>query len=344
MGARRARVENPLPFAHNGIVTSPRRGRPTLRTISEDLGVPTAGAGWDAWSPLCEFDHPIVRKTADSFGPDPANDLHEGAIRSSHTVQLLEVKQSRWRGAVWIDEATGQPWLVAAGVAKGGYRDHDDFYQRIKRADASGATSDWLPTETDQRQLRRERAAALMAEWELALQTAVCRELEAIIDGGERMFTIPHPKADEAAIGDATITVETTSEDAGRREELLLEVHLASAHLGSSLGWTATRRIIISIDPRETGWDVGGGILSPASGIDWIRARIHALRSFVEADELDVSVPNALAHYSHRRNIAHASVEGKGIRSLCGIFFVPTRDHEVLPKCAECDDRYSSLP
>lgn len=312
--------------------------------LREDLGVSLKDEQIDAHSPLSAIDHPIVRKSAESFGTNPADDIHEGPIRGSRRVQLLEVRQSQWRGGVWVDGATGQPWLVAAGLAKGNHQDHDDFYERVKRADESGTTETWLPTDRDRRQLRREEAAALMVRWELGLQAAILTALEKVLGGGETTVTITHPKGGEPEIGTAIVTVEPSLDTDYAHDDVLLEIDLSNIHKGSMLGWTATLRLLTTINPIQAAWDRSGNLYSPVPDAGRTSERVKELRALVGADELAVSVPNDLAHYSHRRNLAQPSVEGNGVRSLCGIYFVPTRDHATLPRCAICEERYQALP
>ncbi len=124
-----------------------RRARPTLRVIEEDLT-----EGWesprprrlladgqvDALHPLSELPHPVITKATESFGPDKANDNYVGLIAASTRLRLMEIKAGQWRGGIWEDPDTGVHWLVIAGLAKGGHRDHDDFYERAKRENDSG--------------------------------------------------------------------------------------------------------------------------------------------------------------------------------------------------------------
>ncbi|MDM4763645.1 DUF3039 domain-containing protein [Galbitalea sp. SE-J8] len=321
-----------------------RHGRPTLRVLRDDLGMAISSEGLDPHSPLIEIDHPIIKKAAESFGADPAADLHEGPIRSSRRNRLLEIKQSQWRGGVWIDDATGEPWLVAAGIAKGDHKDHDDFYQRLARADESGATDAWLPTDADKRQLRREAAAMLVVEWELTVQRAVLAVLKRALGAREITFSLPHPKSEEPDLGTVTVTVDRVRDPDYDSDDLLVEIDLVDRHKGSRLGWTAELRVLTTLEPRQMAWDSGGGIYSPKLDAGRLDERVAELQRLVDANELAAPVPNELAHYSHRRNLAEATVEGKGVRSLCGQYFVPTRDHETTPRCPVCEERFSALP
>jgi len=130
-----------------------RRARPTLRLIEEDLAV-----GWEsarplrlladgdpeALHPLSELPHPIISKATESFGPDAVSDNYVGPITASTRLRLMEVKVGQWRGGVWEDPGTGVHWLLVAGLAKGGHRDHDDFYEQVKRENNGGDPRRWL--------------------------------------------------------------------------------------------------------------------------------------------------------------------------------------------------------
>lgn len=306
--------------------------------------MPLPPGGLDSRSPLSDIDHPIIRKAAESFGRDSGNDLHEGQIRGSRQIRLWEIRQSQWRGGVWVDEESGQPWLVVAGLAKGGHDDHDDFYQQVERADKSRASESWLPTEEDLKQLAREHAAALMVQWDRELQAATLAALESVVTGGEVQMDIPHPRGSESKLGVATLTVNLIREPGYDHDDLLLEVELAGAHKSSALGWHATTRLLRTINPNETAWDLGGAIYSPTPSVSRLSSRVDELRELERAGELAEWMPKTSAHYSHRRNLAEATVNGGGVRAMCGIYFVPTHDHEGLPTCDECDERYRALP
>jgi len=86
--------------------------RPTLRCLTDDLGlkIPTID------DPLDEFDHPLLRKANQQFA-EPSSSRER--ISSIDAAVLFKVKAQRWRGAVWID-ATGRPWMVAAGGGQPG--------------------------------------------------------------------------------------------------------------------------------------------------------------------------------------------------------------------------------
>ncbi|MHA2790103.1 DUF3039 domain-containing protein [Corynebacterium sp. S7] len=335
-----------------------RRARPTLRVLREDLT-----SDWDSphplrllkddkfdeLHPLSELPHPIVRKAVESFSENAEDDIYVTRIHSSTQLQLLEIKQSQWRGGVWQDPSDGVCWLLVAGLAKGGHLDTDDFYKVIERENDSDSIDRWLPTEEDHQLLKRETAARLRTEWELNIQQEVLKILQDIHSGGTARIAIDHPIKNQGHF--ATIQfevpqahVELTSEDFIDTEEFFIEIHPDSKYAGSNLLWAMTIRILISINPPEQNWDRFGNTFSAMEEPGtWLR-RIETLSQLVESGELGSSVPGEVSHYSHRKHLAGKTINGSAVRSLCGKYFVPRQDHESLAKCLECEKLYSALP
>ena len=74
----------------------------------------------------------------------------------------------------------------------------------------------------------------------------------------------------------------------------------------------------------------------------WTR-RVAELEQLVERDELAFSEPGKESHYIHREHLTWKSFDGKAVRSLCGVRFVPLQDHANMPVCPECTKLYESL-
>lgn len=87
-----------------------------------------------------------------------------------------------------------------------------------------------------------------------------------------------------------------------------------------------------------------GNSYSTIGEIGSLALRLDQLQAIADRGEIAQSQPNDRAHYAHRRNLALSSVVGLGVRSMCGVFFVPHMDHESLPKCEVCEERYLALP
>ena len=336
-----------MPGMHN------RRARPTLRVLSGDLTTDWASpqpqralASGELMDlhPLSELQHPIIIKAAQAFGPDPAHDNFVGPIHSSTHLRLLEVRATQWRGGVWTDAESGVRWLVVAGLAKGDHLDHDDFYERVKRADGLGDPNHWLPTRTDLTLLKQKTAARLRVEWELEVQRSVLSALRLIHSGGSHQFEVPHPIPTQGPLGRVSLTVTPVRDTDYMADEVLVEFAPEARYLGSQLLWQLVVRVLISIEPPEQGWDRHGESYSNIAEPGAWKQRVDDLAPMVEANELAVSEPGSMSHYAHRRGLVESTVEGTAVRSLCGVYFVPAQDHEAMPACPTCDDRLDELP
>ncbi|MEV0131156.1 DUF3039 domain-containing protein [Dactylosporangium sp. NPDC050688] len=102
--------------------------------------------------------------------------------------------------------------------------------------------------------------------------------------------------------------------------------------------------MLISVSPPETSWDRFGDTFSTIGEIGSHVLRVGQLQAITNLGQVAQSNPNDMAHYTHRRNLARSSVVGLGVRSMCGIYFVPYQDHESLPRCPVCEERYLELP
>lgn len=329
-----------------------RRARPTLRVLRVDLS-----RGWesthpkrqldrgdlDSLSPLSELPHPLIRKASESFGDIPSQDNFVGRIASSPNIPLYEVKIGQWRGGIWIDPNTDNCWLVVAGLAKGNHKDRDDFYKQVERAETNNELVGWLPTDEDRHVLKRERASVTLADWELDIQRSVLLGLEQITSGGSTNLGVHVPGVNSQDLAQFTLTVAHVHEPDYGAEEFVLEVVVSDGFVGSHLAWQATLRILITVCPPENGWDRYGDSYSTISEIGFLRKRIEELQALTARGELAESIPNDKSHFAHVKSLADSMIEGLGVRSLCGIYFVPTQDHESLPKCTTCAERYQAL-
>lgn len=330
-----------------------RRARPTLRVLKEDLTAEwksphprrmLAQGRHDELHPLSELPHPLVEKATDAIRHDTDVDNVAGPIACSKQLQLWEIKSSQWRGGVWKEPDTGVHWLVVAGLALGGHEDRDDFYERVKRDDAAGRVGDWLPTEADRRLLKRETAARLVTEWELAIQRQLRDGLREIHAGGSLPIRVAHPVLEDEPIATINLEVSPVREEGYSADEVEVEIVSAKKYLGSQLEWQLRLRVLISLSPPEQGWDryqqSNTNIAEPGA---WA-ARLVELDELVAANELAESQPGANSHYAHREHLAGKTIEGRSIRTLCGVFFVPTQDHDRLPRCPKCETEFGGLP
>lgn len=335
-----------------------RRARPTLRLLREDLiqlwGTPyqrrrlDEGAV-DELGPLPELHHAIIAKAVECFGTRAADDHCEGPIRDVTSLELWEIKVQQWRGGVWCDSETGVHWLVAAGLAKGEHRDHDDFYVRLGRMDGTGQLERLLPTAEDTRLLKRETAARIITEWELEIQRWTHTALESTHGGGVCVVRVPHPSRRDSQgqrchLAELEVEVVQVRDEDYQADEISVRVNLASKRDNPNLWWQAAIRILISILPPEQDWDTDGGSFTTICEPGNLTDRVEELGLLVEQGILGESKPGEHAHFAHREHLAGRTIEGRAVRAMCGTVFVPRQDHEELPTCPRCTEEYAKLP
>ena len=294
--------------------------------------------------PLSELPHPVVAKAVESFGADSADDNFVGPIASATRLRLLEIKQSQWRGGVWQDPDSGVCWLVVAGLAKGGHEDRDDFYNRVKRENDAGDPRLWLPTEQDSRLLKQETGARLRTEWELEVQRTVLAALSAIHAGGHQRVDVDHPIPEQGSFARVDLTVTAVREDGYEADEVVVDINPESRYAGSDLLWQLTVRVLISIEPPEQRWNRFGDSYSNIGEPGAWTKRIEDLSAFVQRGELAVAEPGTTCHYTHREHLAGKTIKGEAVRALCGVYFVPSQDHQSMPHCRVCEERITELP
>ena len=330
-----------------------RRARPTLRVLREDLG-----DGWptpftrraieagdiEAIQPLDALDHPILLKASSSFTDNPADDTYVGSIASVSSSQLLEIKSGQWRAGVLVESDVC--WVVTAGLAKGGHKDRDDFYESLERREKNGTIHSLLPSQEDRDTLKRERASTIITAWQLEVQSLLLDALRFVEHGGVSDISIPSPDP-KAADGElfANITLGVTlPQDDYPHEDVTLEFSFADRWKSGQLRWHLTMQALATISPPEDGWDPIGEIYSNLLEPGTLAQRAHEVQALQDRDELARSTPTTHSHYTHRRDLAQRSVDGTAVRTLCGIYFVPRRDPNSLPKCPKCESLHSEFP
>jgi hypothetical protein len=320
-----------------------------MRVLTEDLqdGWEDAAAAravndgrWAALHPLSGLPHPLVRKAAETFGPEPSEDPPYELIQASGELRLLELRTSQWRGGVWTDPETGVRWLCAAGLAKGDHEDFEDFYVILGRRDD---LTSLLPTDADWTLLKRETAAAQMTRWELEVQGRMHDVLVEALADGRSHVTLPTPdqKREMARVEIQWALVNDEDDD---YEDLVVVVDLDRRSAGSNLGWQLTLRVLISLSPPAQDWDRHQDTYSTLNETGHAERQAARLAAAVSAGELLTAEPGAMSHYTPSRHLTENTVLGKASRALCGVFFVPTQDHEELPKCPHCAAQYAALP
>jgi hypothetical protein len=291
--------------------------------------------------PFAALSHPLVTKAAKSFG-GPDGDTYHEKIKTVDRIVLWEVRAGQWRGAVYQDEASGVYWLCAAGLARGDHKDRDDFYEVLGRMDNDEIDA-LLPGQDDILYLKRETAAARLTRWELDIQQKVHDALVAVGSSGSTRITLDDPLGNRL-FGTVEIATDAFEEPGYTREECVVGFDLEPRYRSTDLGWRMAQRVLISICPPVQGWDRTGNMYSTILEVGGLAARIGALRTEIAPGKLATLALGDVAHYTHRKHLAERTVDGKAVRALCGVFFVPMQDHAKFDPCPECDRGRETIP
>ncbi|MCT1435959.1 DUF3039 domain-containing protein [Brachybacterium paraconglomeratum] len=330
-----------------------RRARPTLRVLREDLG-----DGWpspftrraieagdiEAIQPLDALDHPILLKASSSFTDNPADDTYVGSIASVSSSQLLEIKSGQWRAGVLVESDVC--WVVTAGLAKGGHKDRDDFYKSLERQEENGTISALLPSQEDRDALKRERASAIIEDWQLQVQNLLLDAVRTVAHGGVAEISIPSPdpKAESGELF-ASMTMEVAlPEDDYPHEDVVLEFSFADRWKNTQLRWHLTVQALATVNPPQDGWYPTGEVYSNLLEPGTLARRALEVEALHDRGEIARSTPTSHSHWTHRKNLAQRSIDGTAVLALCGIYFVPHRDAGAFDKCPTCASLYSEIP
>lgn len=145
--------------------TRPRRARPTIRCLVEDLGIALPGLERD----LGSVDHPMLAETRRVAPTSPKGQKRILAIA---TPLVYRIRHGDLRGATWVDQSMDVVWLCAAERREEG--SDDDTFVHFEGLHRAGAL---LPTDDDLLRDRAEAAirlhAGLTADLLVAVQNAV---------------------------------------------------------------------------------------------------------------------------------------------------------------------------
>jgi hypothetical protein len=140
-----------------------RRARPTLRCLSEDLGLSIPALEVD----LSDLDHPWMDELRRIASASP---LGQKRVLSIDRPLIYRLRDSSHRAATWVDEVHGIVWLC--GVHRREKGSEDDAYAWFARLHAAG---ELLPSDDDR---LRDRAEAV-----IRLQRGLTAELLQLVEG-----------------------------------------------------------------------------------------------------------------------------------------------------------------
>ena len=126
-----------------------RRGRPTLRCLVADLGIPVPGLNVDFGT----LGHPMLDELRRIAPTSPGG---QKRILSIDTPLVYRIRVSWLRGATWVDEAPAVVWLCAVAGRQDG--SDDDAYEVFRKLHDRG---ELLPSADDRLRDRAEAAIRL---------------------------------------------------------------------------------------------------------------------------------------------------------------------------------------
>lgn len=318
--------------------TSP--ARPTLRCLREDLT-----SDWGDASQyravvedvplncaLHDIDHPVVRHGAAVWPAGQSSLKDRESISGLSDPPYWKLKTGRWRGAVYLDPADGQPWIVAAGLRQAG--SDADFYKRFMGAVASGL--DMRPTDEDLRRLKMERAEARFATWELTVRDEAAAALAPAAANGSGTFEIRN------VLGGAVLaTVELVVEHVPSEDpddaivELLVSIEKKDRTAPAQFEH-AEIVVLAALSPDEQLWDPCHTATANMYSMMMSQPDFNSMLITAGTRAPGETHPGHEAHWTHRDRLTEKSIVGEATRALCGVWFVPRQDPAELPPCERC--------
>lgn len=294
--------------------------------------------------------HPLVGSLFEAFKSESA-EVRRESISGLTGPHWWKQKISRWRGAATDADlvGVGEAWLCAGGLRAAG--DSRDFYRQFMAAIQGRGPEQYLPASEDRRLQEIEAKVARREAWldQLRLAVLVCVSEAAEVGGS--MLHVPAPGADLERQPITHLTIEIHREGDGPDELIELFIHVSQQdHARPNLAQLAVSTALAVVEPTLDDWRV-----LPGAGADQIWSALVSpdVLRIAQGARAEGEVPAHLrsaclrlgvqAHYTRKHGIVSATVEGDAVRGLCGRWFVPTANPELLQVCPVCEGRYATL-
>jgi hypothetical protein len=302
--------------------------------------------------PLSGLAHPLIeRAAADTAGGPaaPSENRIIRCVREQTGEAWLEIKKpgTEWRGAVAYD-TEGVPWLVFA-TSHG----HDAFYSELERGVRKNGAEFYMPTEYDYGYLELERSFLVGRSWRIAnVARAVDCVASAVQAGGKAQCSLEgHPKGPAGPVAELHVEIERHSEpgpslESAHEEDVLIQVFLTFTRpVNRKHEQLLVDHLGMLLNPQSGQWDPWvkpNGVTTYVGMINEARL-LQLYAASVASGSGQISTlavnppPPTHAHYTLKLPLAAAIVDGKPVRAVCGLWFVPLHDHEKLPVCPRCE-------
>jgi hypothetical protein len=271
-------------------------------------------------------------------------------------------RQTGWRGIVMLDQY-GDPWMVYCGS-------HDDFHSNNCKSFIRQSNADnYMPNEDDYLVRRREEERRQFLDFERRVAQEMLDAVRTGIDvtNESQQSAKEHVLTSASQLAEAPITAkiqvqqdeEPDSGDISQFIELTLDYpYEENNHSSTFLRLHDTLIICFNAvcqphepdQPAETSIKIySDGTRKRATMSAFVLLeqedieRINNPHFLEDAESLyDIlsdTEPEPMLHRVPKGSLPDAYIEGDLIRSLCGKWFVPTRDESSeLPECPACND------
>ena len=347
--------------------------RVTLRCLREDLTEGWSDVGdrrtvhgpTEGFSkPVYEFNHPAIRKAVGDYPVGQVGRIERESISGLTNPPFWKLKTDRWRGAVYVDPDSHQPWLVAAGLRRGG--EASDFYAAFMDQVARLGAGHFLPSKEDTQVLEQEVDRAVQSDeravrlerLEQAEKDACLKFLRAVRDALANLehpvsfdLLLPGVSNEDPAHQYGEVEVLVVLDDANDPEgavSVLADVALTDWERLPLIQWI-TCMMAARLERDESRWGITTsspeGTLVQTLSVDFATStelRLACDRA-TQDEQSSFFVPGGYVHTVRKSPLVASMVEGNAIEAVCGRWFVPRQDHHSLPRCPECEGIAAAL-
>ena len=294
-----------------------------LQAVGGDVLDSAVRAQLKVLPPLSQLRHPLILAFDDQYsGDDDTGMLRETISAVIDRPWFKQTYSSRWRGAavVLTEDEEETAWLGAAGYHREG--SPEDFYEEFGRRCRSGSDA-FLPADEDIALRRIERKVARLDAWKLQLHLTTLVLLDAAVINPENTYNTTVLSPDSAELLTLSMTVVHSDVEGTTARELVIEL-VPAGWEHPTLCKMASTIVTSAIDPQPETWTASplNGNAGHLTGRYSLRMRCppHA-RPPTQASCPRMCAPGevrlgTVAHYSHHRHIAYASVHAEAIRAM----------------------------
>ena len=301
---------------------------------------------------LNKLSHPLLRHFEATYSQGFSATTAE-SISGLSAPHWWKQKTQQWRGAatnhsIIYDKyptlGDETMWLCAAGLRRDG--DRSDFYKKFMADVRRQGPETFLPSGEDFTYHEIDEKCSVFDSWKLQLHcgTLILLSESLVRKGATKSFEIVKVSRfdDRHVIGKLELSVEIVHVDNKALYEAFLvarvqdRAFIKEVDVACQIARAALQRSAEEWSPTPFGEDsfAFSALIEPEA--------LAASKELAETGTLsEDSHPGELrlgirAHYTHKDGIVDAEVDGYAVQSLCGHWFVPTRNPENLEVCADC--------